>query len=486
MVELIKISKDPKEWPEGIQEEVELMAELDGDPNSISDEDIQLSNSAFCSSTLKNSLIGKAVCRDSTGAWSTQNIWTTANAIESLQSEYSLANKVHWHLDKEGALLGKEKREKAYEILREIKEKFKIELAKRPNISDREKTHLVYNVLGDMGFVLKEQRGDPSFINNLIRGKIDCDTSSFILRALGEEFGWPIHLIYIPPEHLMTRWGKGKESFNIDWDYSFPDILYLAAGNLDGELDDYEISYEASVHATCGEIKLGRVDVEGAIAEFDAAIRLAPKYIRAYNNRGVAKKFKGDYGGALEDFNEAIRLGSGSPKMFNNRAMAYAVMGDYKSAIADYDEAISLGMKDAEIFADRGIARFRNGDSNGAIADFNEAIRLMPDISNTYLRRAIERLSKKDAEGALLDFDTVIRLAPNNAVAYLGRGNIKQYKGDLDGAIADFSEAIRLDPELALAYRDRAVARYLKGDTDRALDDFDDAKRLDPSITLPK
>ena len=49
-------------------------------------------------------------------------------------------------------------------------------------------------------------------------------------------------------------------------------------------------------------------DIEGAMADFDAAIQCSPGRAYVYNNRGVARRTQGDMDGALADFIEAIRL----------------------------------------------------------------------------------------------------------------------------------------------------------------------------------
>ena len=49
-------------------------------------------------------------------------------------------------------------------------------------------------------------------------------------------------------------------------------------------------------------------DYDRAIADYDEAIRLDPRYAVAYYNRGVAYCDKGDYDRAIADYNEAIRL----------------------------------------------------------------------------------------------------------------------------------------------------------------------------------
>ena len=47
-------------------------------------------------------------------------------------------------------------------------------------------------------------------------------------------------------------------------------------------------------------------DLEGAIADYNRAIELDPKYAAAYFHRGIAKQAKGDLKGAIGDINGAI------------------------------------------------------------------------------------------------------------------------------------------------------------------------------------
>jgi tetratricopeptide (TPR) repeat protein len=45
------------------------------------------------------------------------------------------------------------------------------------------------------------------------------------------------------------------------------------------------------------------------MADYDQAIKLNSNYAAAYRNRGNAKRKKGDLNGAMADFNRAIKLG---------------------------------------------------------------------------------------------------------------------------------------------------------------------------------
>lgn len=49
-------------------------------------------------------------------------------------------------------------------------------------------------------------------------------------------------------------------------------------------------------------------DYEGAIADYNEAIRIQPDVADAYLCRGITKSALGDKPGALEDFREAVRL----------------------------------------------------------------------------------------------------------------------------------------------------------------------------------
>jgi Flp pilus assembly protein TadD len=59
-------------------------------------------------------------------------------------------------------------------------------------------------------------------------------------------------------------------------------------------------------------------DLEGAIVDFDQALRIKPKLVGAYNNRGVARKGEGNIDGAPADFDQALRLDPRLAEAYNN------------------------------------------------------------------------------------------------------------------------------------------------------------------------
>ena len=98
----------------------------------------------------------------------------------------------------------------------------------------------------------------------------------------------------------------------------------------------------------------GRLDQ--AIADFDEAIRLKPKFAEAFTKRGHTKDHLGQYDEAMVDHDEAIRLKPDYVEAYANRGILKSLSGRRREAITDYDEAIRLQPDAAYVYAKRGLA----------------------------------------------------------------------------------------------------------------------------------
>jgi tetratricopeptide (TPR) repeat protein len=102
-------------------------------------------------------------------------------------------------------------------------------------------------------------------------------------------------------------------------------------------------------------------DIQGALADYNQAILINPKYSKAYYNRANLKTNK---------------------------------LNDIQGALADYNQAILINPKFSEAYYNRAILKKNKlNDKPGGIPDFRQAAKLFRERGNTQnLQLAIENL----------------------------------------------------------------------------------------------
>ena len=166
-----------------------------------------------------------------------------------------------------------------------------------------------------------------------------------------------------------------------------------------------------------------------AMAFYNEAARVAPKYASVYLNRGndfgALKQEKEE----LADYNKAIELNPQYSLAFHNRGMYFRQLKMYQNAIADMTKAIETN------------AKYGNPDRNF----------LWYDRGYTYLEM-------KEHQKAIDDFTTGIAHGYSDHFAYDNRGYSLSELGRYKEAIADYDSALKLDPSDKYAYENRAYA----------------------------
>jgi tetratricopeptide (TPR) repeat protein len=216
-------------------------------------------------------------------------------------------------------------------------------------------------------------------------------------------------------------------------------------------------------------------DIDRALTDTDARIRLTPVDPNAFQARASFWLIKRDYARALRDADEAVRLNPKDPDNWNTRGFAKQQAGDFGGAVSDYSQAIKINPKAAGIYSNRGNARQLNGDLANALADHDRAVALDPKDATYWYNRAGARREAGQLDAALADAEKAAALSPKLPQAHAELGLIWRLKNDLPRAMAAYDRAIALDPNLISAYAARGLAHESRGDINSAKRDFQTA-----------
>lgn len=136
---------------------------------------------------------------------------------------------------------------------------------------------------------------------------------------------------------------------------------------------------------TSAEQKYKNGDYQGALADYNLAIKSNPKSANAHYNRALIKAIQlKDYQGALADYNRAINLKPNYDSAYNNRgSLKTDHLQDYQGALVDYNRAISLNPQNANAYYNRGLLKHAFlKDRTGGIADLQQAAKLFKSKGN--------------------------------------------------------------------------------------------------------
>ncbi|OQA00960.1 MAG: Tetratricopeptide repeat protein [Bacteroidetes bacterium ADurb.Bin408] len=124
-------------------------------------------------------------------------------------------------------------------------------------------------------------------------------------------------------------------------------VKYLATLALICFLYSGSVAQNADVYIMTGNAKEYLGDLNGALVQYDLAVKDDSTYAMAYFNRAYVKRKLNDYEGAIADYTSAITFKPGYQIAYHNRGIVYALLGKNDNACADWKTASDMGYPDA-------------------------------------------------------------------------------------------------------------------------------------------
>jgi tetratricopeptide (TPR) repeat protein len=193
-----------------------------------------------------------------------------------------------------------------------------------------------------------------------------------------------------------------------------------------------------------------------AIAQYQAALKIQPDYVRAHTDLGSAFAKQGRLSDAMAEYRAALAIAPDLAIPHNNLGNTYAQLGLWDQAISEYDAALRLdpeypdarhNLAEAEYNLGLGLAKA--GRRFEAAAHLEAALHIRPDYPEAHNNLGVV-LSQDPGriEEAIGHFEAALRIDPNYADAHVNLGvALSQMPARIPEAIAQLEAAERIQPD---------------------------------------
>jgi Flp pilus assembly protein TadD len=137
-----------------------------------------------------------------------------------------------------------------------------------------------------------------------------------------------------------------------------------------------------------GELKLSRLDLQGAVSVLQTAVRVDPQQSQGHNILGAALTRTGRGQEAIRQFETALQLDSGNVNARYNLVFALVKSGQLASAAAHMEKVVGAFPRDAGLHNLWGELLSQEGKYPAAIAQFDQALALDPKLEAAQSNRA--------------------------------------------------------------------------------------------------
>lgn len=207
----------------------------------------------------------------------------------------------------------------------------------------------------------------------------------------------------------------------------------------DGETDPIKL-FERGQNAHA------RNDLAGALALYEAALRLRPEFPEAEYQRGVALVGLDRPGDAEKAFAHAIELRK-------DWGLPHSALGNLltrltrdKEAETFLRRALQLGARDFTTLDSLSAVRFRAGDTKEALSLAQSATNDESASAAAWVWRAAIEHAVGNHEAAMASLDRALQLDPNHLTALKERAALQTGTGAYEKAIEDLKKALSVKP----------------------------------------
>ena len=224
-------------------------------------------------------------------------------------------------------------------------------------------------------------------------------------------------------------------------------------------------------------------DIDGAIREYRAYLKLSPKNVMARSNLGAALSRGGRYEEAITEYKQALTTDPGNVPVRLNLALAYYKTADLDNAAGQLTAVIRQQPANRQAILLLADCDLRLGENKKVIELLSPLEKDSPnDKALIYLLGTALIRDEQPARGQLL-VDRILRDG-DSAEARLLLGTTKMNAREFAEALVDLKKAAELNPQLPDVFSYLGLALMSTGDTPAAAEAFQKELASNPNDFL--
>jgi protein O-mannosyl-transferase len=222
-----------------------------------------------------------------------------------------------------------------------------------------------------------------------------------------------------------------------------------------------------------------RQEYARAIASYERAVTLEPRYAEGFYNAGLACEAEGRSPEALSRYSRAIEANPGYVPAYINKGNLVLAAGKSAEAMDLYERALAIDPGSADAYYHTGLALMRGGKGEEAMDSFRAATRRNPYLASAWNNIGVLSFGRGDHAGAREAWTRVVALRPEDADAYYNLGVLSTAEGDSEAAIKAYSRALVVRPAFVGAEMNLGIVYVFAGRYDEGIRHYLHALTID-------
>jgi tetratricopeptide (TPR) repeat protein len=298
-----------------------------------------------------------------------------------------------------------------------------------------------------------------------------------------------IMLAWGVPALLRTRWGFGTAVLASGTALVLAVCMVTTWGQVDYWRDSVTL-WEHALSATdknfithyhLGGAYSRQGQLDRAVQQFEASLRLNPQFAGAHNDLGAALVRQGKWEQARQHFDAALKIDPDYFPAHRSLGVVLAEHGKVEEALLHDRAALRLRPDDGETHLNLGLALARQGKVDEAVPHYRAAVEGNPNSADARYNLGVALARQRHWEEARDQFVAALRIDPNHFRAHHQLGEVLGTLGQRGDAVASCRRAVELQPSGVLFRASLAFALEEAGRKEDAAEEYRRAFRIDPN-----